>query len=493
MKRRQFQLKDYVIAVGVFILAVIVGIFLFFECVQRSIQEKSQKTMMTNVSRQSEHLRTILDIHYQYLNEIAVAVGKSDELFSESNKERLVSIYENTDLERAALIDTAGNAYYDNGVTKNVAHRRYFQEAIHGKQTISDPLESSVDTEVRVVLCVPVYRDGVVIGVLGGSCNVTALSHLLFADLFNGAGDSCLVTSEGEVIAFDGGSASSMEITYGTNMLEYYRDKNFQGENTLEGIQQELAQGESGLIKISLKERNEADRYLAYMPLGYNDWMICYTVPVKAAQQNYKFIQEYELIFMGAFCILVLLLVLYIVYRNNKEKAVLMVSAQRDALTGLYNKENTQKAIDAILRKKETGASHGFLIMDMDHFKEINDNYGHITGDKVLKAFGELLQKQFREQDVVGRIGGDEFVVLLSDVGSRENMEGRVQDLQDKVRAIQIEELGEKRFTFSAGISFAPEDGTSFMELYRKADNALYQCKRAGRDGYHIYVSAGSM
>ena len=493
MKRRQFQLKDYVIAVGVFILAVIVGIFLFFECVQRSIQEKSQKTMMTNVSRQSEHLRTILDIHYQYLNEIAVTVGKSDELFSESNKERLVSIYENTDLERAALIDTAGNAYYDNGVTKNVAHRRYFQEAIHGKQTISDPLESSVDTEVRVVLCVPVYRDGVVIGVLGGSCNVTALSHLLFADLFNGAGDSCLVTSEGEVIAFDGGSASSMEITYGTNMLEYYRDKNFQGENTLEGIQQELAQGESGLIKISLKERNEADRYLAYMPLGYNDWMICYTVPVKAAQQNYKFIQEYELIFMGAFCILVLLLVLYIVYRNNKEKAVLMVSAQRDALTGLYNKENTQKAIDAILRKKEAGASHGFLIMDMDHFKEINDNYGHITGDKVLKAFGELLQKQFREQDVVGRIGGDEFVVLLSDVGSRENMEGRVQDFQDKVRVIQIEELGEKRLTFSAGISFAPEDGTSFMELYRKADNALYQCKRAGRDSYHIYVSAGSM
>lgn len=493
MKKRQFQLKDYAIAVGVFILAVIVGIFLFFECVQHSIQENSKNTMMTNVSRQSEHLRTILDIHYQYLNEIAVAVGKSDELFSESNKERLVSIYENTDLERAALIDTAGNAYYDNGVTKNVAHRRYFQEAIHGQQTISDPLESSVDTEVRVVLCVPVYKDGAIIGVLGGSCNVTALSHLLFADLFNGAGNSCLVTSEGEVVAFDGGSASSMEITYGTNVLEYYRDKNFQGENTLEGIQQEFAQGGSGLIKISLKERNEADRYLAYMPLGYNDWMICYTAPVKAAQQNYKFIQEYELIFMGAFCILVLLLVLYIVYRNNKEKAVLMVSAQRDALTGLYNKENTQKAIDAILRKKEAGASHGFLIMDMDHFKEINDNYGHIAGDKALKAFGELLQKQFREQDVVGRIGGDEFVVLLSDVGSRENMEGRVQDLQDKVKVIQIEELGEKRLTFSAGISFAPEDGTSFMELYRKADNALYQSKRAGRDGYHIYVSAGSM
>lgn len=493
MKRKQFQLKNYVIATSVFILAVITGILIFFTYVQRSVKENSQKTMMTNVSRQSEHLRTILDIHYEYLNEIAAEMGKSDELFSESNKERLISIYEKTNLERAALIDTAGNAYYDNGVTKNVAHRRYFQEAIHGQQTISDPLESSVDKEVRVVLGVPVYKEEKIIGVLGGSCNVTALSHMLFDDLFSGAGNSCIVTSDGVIIAFDSGSASNTEITYGTNMFEYYSDKNLQGEHTLEGLRQEFAQGESGLVKLSLGERNEEDRYLAYMPLGYNDWMICYAVPVKAAQQDYDFIREYELIFMGAFCILVLLLVLYIVYRNNKEKAALMVSAQRDALTGVYNKENTQKAIDAILKEKRAGTCHGFLIMDMDHFKEINDNYGHITGDKVLKTFGELLQKQFREEDVVGRIGGDEFVVLLSDVGSRENMEGRVQDLQDKVRAIQIEELGERRLTLSAGISFAPDDGTSFMELYRKADNALYQSKRAGRDGYHIYVSAGSM
>lgn len=105
-------------------------------------------------------------------------------------------------------------------------------------------------------------------------------------------------------------------------------------------------------MKLSLKERKEADRYLAYMPLGYNDWMICYAIPVKSAQQAYEFISGYEILFMGSFCILVLLLLLYIVVRNNQEKAELVRSAQKDALTGVYNRENTQKVIDAILREK---------------------------------------------------------------------------------------------------------------------------------------------
>ena len=213
MKKKTFELRNYVIATGVFIMAVVVGILLFFGCVQRSVAVNSREIVMTNVSRQSEYLKTILDIYYQYLNEIASEMGKSEELFSRENKDRLISIHEGTDLERMALIDVNGTAYYDNSLTKNVSHRRYFQEAIAGKQTISDPLESSVDQEVRVVLCVPIYKDGEVIGVLGGSYNVPALSRMMFDDLFDGAGSSFIVTSEGLVIACDSGSMSD-KITY---------------------------------------------------------------------------------------------------------------------------------------------------------------------------------------------------------------------------------------------------------------------------------------
>ena len=237
MKKNHFHLKNYVVATSVFILSVVAGILIFFGCVQNSVRTNSQQTLETNVERQSEHLHTILDIHYQYLDEIASVMGKSEELISEENKERLVSIYEKTSLERAALIDENGNAYYDNGEIKNVSHRRYFKEAISGRQAISDPLESSVDQEVRVVLCVPVYKEDKVIGVLGGSCNVTALSHMLFDDLFGGAGDSLITTRDGEIIAFDSGSSSNTEITYGTNLFNYYGEKNLRRKHILQDVQ----------------------------------------------------------------------------------------------------------------------------------------------------------------------------------------------------------------------------------------------------------------
>lgn len=86
-----------------------------------------------------------------------------------------------------------------------------------------------MDHEVRVVLGVPIYKDHKVIGVLGGSCNVTALSHMLFNDLFDGTGNSFLATSDGEIIAFDSGSASGTEITYGINLFKYYGEKILKG------------------------------------------------------------------------------------------------------------------------------------------------------------------------------------------------------------------------------------------------------------------------
>ena len=157
MRKKTSQLKNYIVATGVFIIAVVIGILVFFAGVQHSVEKNSQRTMMNNVKRQSEHLSSILAIHYQYLNGLAKEMGQDEELITQEHLDKLINIYESTDLERTALIEPDGTAYYDNGVVKNVSHRRYFKEAINGQQTLSDPLESSVDQETRVVLGVPVY------------------------------------------------------------------------------------------------------------------------------------------------------------------------------------------------------------------------------------------------------------------------------------------------------------------------------------------------
>ena len=489
MRQKTSQIKKYIVAMSTFIIAVVIGIFVFFAAVQHSVEKNSQKTMMNNVTRQSEHLRTILSIHYEYLNELASEMGQSEDLCTQKNLDRLTSICESTDLEHVALIETDGTAHYENGLEKNVSHRRYFKEAMSGKQTLSDPLESSVDQETRVVLGVPICdADGKVTGILGGSYNVTTLSHMLFDDLFGGEGDTLIVSHTGKIIAYEDGNGDKKQTAYGDDLFNYYLEKNKKKEDILAQVQDDFLAGESGFIRLGLDNTSAEDYYMTYMPIGMNDWMLCYIVPVKAAQSSYSFIQEYEIIFMLVFCIFVLILVVYIVYKNKEEKDQLMRVAQRDALTGLYNKDYTQKMVEEILQTQN--AQHGFVILDVDYFKQVNDNYGHMVGDKVLSTFGKFLQSQFREDDVLGRIGGDEFVILMKNMSDLRHTESKIRHLLKKLPEMKIKEMDDRSITISVGIAFAPEHGNSFMELYRHADQALYQTKKAGKNGYSIYDPA---
>ena len=105
MKKKTVTLKNYIMAISIFLIALVVGIFIFYSGVQHSIAKNSQERISTNVSRQSEHLRTIFNINYQYLNEIACQIGKSEPLISQNSIDRLEAIVEKTDLERVALIE----------------------------------------------------------------------------------------------------------------------------------------------------------------------------------------------------------------------------------------------------------------------------------------------------------------------------------------------------------------------------------------------------
>lgn len=484
-KKNNHMTGNYITAIFVFICAVAASLSVFLVEVQRSIDQNSQVTMANNVSRQSDHILSILDIHYGFLNGIADKIGKSEDLLSDENMDMLVSICDNTDFERTALIEADGTSHYDNGAVKNVAERLYFKEAIRGKETLSDPLESSVDQETRVILSVPVYQNGKVVAVLGGSYNVTALSRMLFDDIFDGAGYSLIVTMEGEIIAYDGEPAYH-KITYGDNFFEFYDSKTLLGVNELQDVKADFAVGRDGLIKMRNGTDTSSDQYLSYTRLGMNDWMICYVIPVSAAQKSFDFIKRDESVFMGVFCVLVLVLIFYIIYRNRKQNEALLKSAQTDGLTGIYNKRSTEERINEI--RDENPAEKGtFVILDVDKFKEVNDRYGHMAGDKVLSEFGRILKAHFREEDVVGRIGGDEFVVYIRRTENREIADIRIRELVSKVRQIHFPELKGGNVIISVGVCFAPEHGTCYMDLYKNADIALYETKQAGRDGYRMY------
>jgi diguanylate cyclase (GGDEF)-like protein len=158
--------------------------------------------------------------------------------------------------------------------------------------------------------------------------------------------------------------------------------------------------------------------------------------------------------------------------------------AETDALTGVGNRRRASRALAAALnRARRYGEPVAVLLIDLDHFKQVNDELGHQTGDALLGRIGALLSSEARSYDTVARIGGDEFVVVCptTDTFGARAMAERLRRLVREVGATVLPDGWEP--TVSVGIAVHPLAGDSPEELLRAADAALYDVKRAGRDG----------
>lgn len=173
-----------------------------------------------------------------------------------------------------------------------------------------------------------------------------------------------------------------------------------------------------------------------------------------------------------------------VIDEEKKRENWLLYLSETDRMTGICNRGCGERKISEMLDKHIGGL---LCLIDCDKFKAINDTYGHAVGDRVLYKVGHLLKSSFRENDIVGRIGGDEFLIFMEGITSEEFAVRRMENLQQYLRELPIEELEEHTLTCSMGAAFMPKDGTTFEELYKQADEALYTTKRNGRDGFRIY------
>ncbi|MEY8336590.1 GGDEF domain-containing protein [Lachnospiraceae bacterium 62-35] len=166
---------------------------------------------------------------------------------------------------------------------------------------------------------------------------------------------------------------------------------------------------------------------------------------------------------------------------NAANEAMLRRRADYDPLTGVINRGAFEQLHKA-LRKR--AISVALMIVDVDKFKEVNDKYGHVTGDKVLQKVAGILKRNFRPQDFVARIGGDEFAVIMTDIALEQEtvIQEKVEKMNEELKAPQD---GLPAVSLSVGAALS-ESGFS-DDLYRKADSALYRVKENGRCGCAIF------
>ena len=166
-------------------------------------------------------------------------------------------------------------------------------------------------------------------------------------------------------------------------------------------------------------------------------------------------------------------------------------AAVTDPMTGLLNKTSSREEIGILC-----STSPGILMMiDLDSFKAVNDIYGHEMGDRILIRFSEIIKSAVRNTDLIGRIGGDEFIAYCQNVRSEEVIAKKTAYINEELLSSAREYMGEDMnipLGASIGCVIAPDEGVSFTELYKKADKALYNVKEHGKHGYSFFHSKPS-
>ncbi len=178
------------------------------------------------------------------------------------------------------------------------------------------------------------------------------------------------------------------------------------------------------------------------------------------------------------------------VNRSDEERLIrhLYERATKDSLTGLYNRTSLMDRLGReVARHQRYGRDLSVVVMDLDHFKKVNDTYGHGAGDAVLRVVGEAIRQCLRSSDLAARVGGEEFVVALP-----ETDQSRARNIAEKIRkriaSLDVSfEKSRLHITASLGVATAQKGPVSLELLLKRADEACYKAKRSGRNRIRVY------
>ena len=173
---------------------------------------------------------------------------------------------------------------------------------------------------------------------------------------------------------------------------------------------------------------------------------------------------------------------------QKKKELELQIRADKDSLTGLYNKGAATELISAAIHNNADSNQLGALLMfDLDHFKSVNDTFGHQVGDMVIADAGKIISDTFKGRDIMGRMGGDEFMVFMSDIKEPEDALNIAARLNKSLTKEINNSQGSVTVTASIGITLCDNTISDFATAYEQADQALYATKENGRNGLTLY------
>lgn len=310
-------------------------------------------------------------------------------------------------------------------------------------------------------------------------------SNTLFKSGYDPASYLVLINSDGDILGLS--SVTNGAYAGGDNFLNTVNEVDEAAAKSLRG---RMNNGSRGTIYVK-GEKNE--EILFFAPLGINHWDLVLSVSndFMTRQKGYLRRNTSNMVFsllvvIAAFFCAVMVINITGKFRSNAKKKELEDKADTDLLTGLNNKLATERKIKDFMTHNPDTQSMLF-ILDVDNFKKVNDTMGHAFGDEVLRSLGKQIGGIFRASDIVGRVGGDEFMVFLKGIATEETILKEAAKVESFFKNFQAGEYVKYKATASIGVAIYPQEGADFETLYKAADQGLYKAKKRGKNQLAFY------
>lgn len=408
----------------------------------------------------------------------------------EDNCSVLQKIVSDVKWEDAFVVVSSGSYITASGRCDAMNIGPYYKAvAFEGEQIITDFVDYNMDGKKELVLMVPIKNEekvqGLLCGVIEPAFFEEEVKHFAEDGIYYYIAD---IDGQvfGEYCVNQHEESNKVENLF-EQMKLYGKDS-----NSITRLQYEMEKGKTGIVTLDV---DGTKKCFAYAPMAGTEMYLFMTFNEAEVYEIGGIVDKsYDALLwyvIAVFAIFVGAVALLYVLGNRRAEAradELKQLAEIDALTSAYNKAATVKYIKQYIDAMEPDEYCAMFIVDVDNFKMINDTKGHAFGDLVLKELGNGIRSEFRVTDIIGRIGGDEFVVFLKNVDNNEQfMRMQGDKLVEFFHNLRPGEYVKTKVSGSIGGAILPTDAADYESLYKAADKALYLAKKRGKDQYALY------
>lgn len=420
---------------------------------------------------------------------IAAELVIKDDLFEEDNINALAVAKKELNAENILIVDSSYAAVDANGNNiANVMDEQIFQSLFEA-QTAVKKFQKNLNGENCIYIVRPISTSTETKGFIIVEYIPDVMTNLLEDPKFSSRKTFALVSSDGDIIELTGKKSYGCEP--GKNIVEL-ADSFIFVDGSYNLFRQAMTDCRSGYQQTIYMEEG---KYIYYSPISGCKASVVMFVDTGDVEKSFTAVSKNVrniLIEIGiavlGFIAIFAGIALYNKAKYNIETEDLQNKADTDLLTDLYNKVATERMIKEYLEGEGKDSISMLFVLDVDDFKKINDTRGHAFGDQVLSSLGHQIKAWFRVNDILGRIGGDEFMIFIKDVKDPEVVRREGSRIKQFFEGFNVGEYSKYSPTASVGGAVYPSDAQDFESLYKAADKAVYKSKKDGKNRVSFYA-----